>query len=273
MAKRNSQLTELLVVAQDDYLTIVDTSAGQSKRVSVKNLTGAPDVGWTATGEAWTFSSWNSTTTVGVFTVPSDATLKYSPGMFVRIAQATGGTKYGRILSVTTTTISVWMPGFTLNNEAVNTPVYSPLAHPFGVPVGIADGNPDVFSAYETAGASYTTVANVNFNSENYDPLSLITTGVFTARVAGRYHFDVGLTLQTATSNSVWISLNKNGVPHMRGGRLDSVPGSIYNPTMGIDLSLAAGDTVAFGIAFTAGGSKPLEGIWSYFTGHMIGRI
>lgn len=134
MAKRNSQLTELLVVAQDDYLTIVDTSAGQSKRVSVKNLTGMPDVGWTATGEAWSFSSWNSTTRIGVITVPTDATLKYTKGMWIRIAQTTGGTKVGMITAITATTLSVNFFGFTLNNEAINTPVYSPLARPFGVP-------------------------------------------------------------------------------------------------------------------------------------------
>lgn len=135
MAKRNSQLTELLIVAQDDYLTIVDTSAGQSKRVSVKNLTGLPDVGWTATGESWSFSSWNSTTRIGVVTVPTDATTKYSVGMWIRIAQTTGGTKYGMINAVTATTLTInFFSIYTLNNEAITSPVYSPLAQPYGAP-------------------------------------------------------------------------------------------------------------------------------------------
>lgn len=133
MAKRNSQLTELLVVAQDDYLTIVDTSAGQSKRVSVKNLTGLPDVGWTATGESWTFSSWDAARRIGVITVPTDATVKYSLGNRIRIAQSTGGTKYGIIHYITATALHVFFPvGTTLNNEAINTPVYSPLYSPVG---------------------------------------------------------------------------------------------------------------------------------------------
>lgn len=133
MAKRNSQLTELLVVAQDDYLTIVDTSAGQSKRVSVKNLTGLPDTGWTATGESWSFSSFNSATRIGVITVPSDATTKYSVGMKARFAQSTGGTKYGFIVAVTTTTLSVFFSqGITFNNEAITSPVYSVQFMPFG---------------------------------------------------------------------------------------------------------------------------------------------
>jgi len=135
MAKRNSQLTELLIVAQDDYLTIVDTSAGQSKRVSVKNLTGLPDVGWIATGEAWSYSSYNSTLHTGVITVPSDATTKYSKSMLVRFSQTTGGTKYGRITAVTSTTLTVQFPnGVTFNNEALTSPVYSPLSQPYGAP-------------------------------------------------------------------------------------------------------------------------------------------
>lgn len=133
MAKRNSQLTELLVVAQDDYLTIVDTSAGQSKRVSVKNLTGLPDTGWTATGESWSFSSFNSATRIGVITVPSDATTKYTVGMKARFAQSTGGTKYGFIVAVTTTTLSVFFSqGITFNNEAITSPVYSVQYMPIG---------------------------------------------------------------------------------------------------------------------------------------------
>lgn len=152
MAKRNSQLTELLVVAQDDYLTIVDTSAGQSKRISVKNLTGAPDFGWTATGEAWSFSSWDSNTRIGIITVPSDATVKYFPGMRVRIAQSTGGTKYGIIHRVTTTTLAVHFPiGTTLNNEAITTPVYSPLDTPQGFIKDPAVWEIEVSSAVELA--------------------------------------------------------------------------------------------------------------------------
>lgn len=142
MAKRNSQLTELLIVAQDDYLTIVDTSAGQSKRVSVKNLTGLPDTGWIASGEAWTFSSWDSTTRTGVITVPTDATTKYTRGNRIRIAQSTGGTKYGIIHKVTATTLTVFFPtGTTLNNEAINTPVWSPLDSPVGF-----DKDPDLWT-------------------------------------------------------------------------------------------------------------------------------
>lgn len=133
MGKRNSQLTELTVVATNDYLTIVDTSAGQSKRVSVQTLVGNVDLGWVATGESWTYSSWSSTTQTGVVTVPSNATTKYTAGMRVRFSQTTGGTKYAIITAVTTTTLTLFFPsGTTFNNETVTSPVYSSIKAPYG---------------------------------------------------------------------------------------------------------------------------------------------
>lgn len=135
MGKRNSQLQELTVVAQNDYLTIVDTSAGQSKRVSVKTLVGSVDIGWVATGESWTFSAWTTATRVGVVTVPSDATTKYTPGMRVRFSQTTGGTKYGIIHAVTATTLAIFFPeGTTFVNETITSPVFSALDTPYGFP-------------------------------------------------------------------------------------------------------------------------------------------
>ena len=87
--------------------------------------------GWLATGQTFAFSSWNATTRRGVITVPSDATTKYKSDMRIRIVQATGGTKYGRIESVTSTTITVLMlSGSVLNNEAITSPNYSTVFAP-----------------------------------------------------------------------------------------------------------------------------------------------
>jgi hypothetical protein len=130
--KRVSQLNTLSQAASDDTIPILDQSTGELKRISVANLVGIPDFGWTSTGESHSFSSYSSTTKIGVVTVPSDATLKYSVGMKYRISQSTGGTKYGYIVAVTTTTISVYFGGYTLNNESISSPYYSGEAAPFG---------------------------------------------------------------------------------------------------------------------------------------------
>ncbi len=145
--KRLDQLTQLTAaqLAQDDIIGIRDQSAGQTKYITVKDLTGAPEFGWQATGESWSFSSFNSTSRLGVITVPTNATTKYSVGMWVRIAQTTGGTKYGKITAVTATTITVnFFNAYTLNNEAITSPVFSPLAQPYGapsLPVSYTDAN------------------------------------------------------------------------------------------------------------------------------------
>ena len=141
MSKRISQLTQLTAaqLASNDILAIVDVSAGQTKYITVKDLTGLPDFGWTATGESWAYSSWDSTTRIGVITVPTDATVKYTPKNRVRFSQTTGGTKYGIIHKVTATTLTVHFPsGTTLTNETITSPVYSGEDSPVGFPTDVA---------------------------------------------------------------------------------------------------------------------------------------
>ena len=271
MAKRNSQLTELLIVAQDDYLTIVDTSAGQSKRVSVKNLTGLPDIGWTATGESWSFSSWTAASNVGVVTVPSDATTKYAVGMFVRLAQTTGGTKYARILAVTSTTLTLWMLGYTLNNEAITAPVYSPLAHPGGLPITISEGQPYKISV--SRGGTYALTSGVatkvNHDIEtfdtnkNWDPT---TNFRFTAPVNGYYDIAAQVCVGSAgmgTTESSIAYIYKNGAELRRGDqRIGSGNASQINRHLIVDQTyLAAGDYIehiaqCFGGRDITGGSN-----------------
>lgn len=137
MGKRISQNNQLTAaqLATTDILPIVDVSAGQTKYITVKDLTGAPSFGWTATGESWAYSSWNSTYKIGIITVPTDATTKYSPGMRVSFSQATGGTKYAIIHAVSSTTLTLFFgTDYTLTNEAITSPIYSPLDTPFGFP-------------------------------------------------------------------------------------------------------------------------------------------
>jgi hypothetical protein len=108
----------------------VDQKTPLSKVLSVLNLDFRD-----ASASTWSFSSYSSTTHLGVITVPSDATLTYRRGMWITITQATGGVKYGMITAVTSTTLTINFFGYTLNNEAITVQGYSPLAAPYGTPV------------------------------------------------------------------------------------------------------------------------------------------
>lgn len=58
--------------------------------------------------------------------------------MYIRISQATGGTKYGRITAVTSTTLTVYFgSAYTLTNETISGPVYSSGYTPLGVPATV----------------------------------------------------------------------------------------------------------------------------------------
>ncbi len=133
---RISALTELTSLASDDYLVVLDSSANIAKKISIANAFGIPTFGWTATGESWTYASWTSGTRIGTITVPTDATTKYKAGDRIKITQSTGGTKYGIIVLVAATLLTVFFPtGTTLNNEAITTPFYALSGvNPLGFP-------------------------------------------------------------------------------------------------------------------------------------------
>lgn len=213
--------------------------------------------GWFDANETWAFSSWNSTTNVGVITAPSDATTKYFEGQFIRIAQPTGGTKYGLILTVTSTSISVWMPGYTLTNEAITVPFYSPTAHPTGLPVTIAEGNPYKYSGWRNANASINgTDTVVAMDVADFNTLSLYNpaNGLFTAPKPGYYQIQGQIT-GTANTTYMWATIQVNGVTRRRGTRYSNSPSS-QHAGFGL-IFLNTGDTLGFGGA--TGNNNALE--------------
>lgn len=130
---RISALTELTSLASDDYLVVLDSSANIAKKITIANAFGIPDVGWTASGESWTYA------TATTITVPTDATTKYDEGMIVKFTQATGGTKYAVIVTVAATVLTLRMlGGATLVNEALTSTFYSTVASPLGA--GLING-------------------------------------------------------------------------------------------------------------------------------------
>lgn len=262
MAKRITQLSELTTAAQDDYIVIVDTSTGQTKKITVKNLNGLPDVTWTATGETWSYSAWSSTLKRGTLTIPTDGTTKYQKGMFVRFSQATGGVKYGKIVSVTSTSMVVYMGSYTLNNEAISSPVYSPFATPIGVPEKIITYKPFSFLVYRVA--AWTTPSGfgpIPCDTASYDnngSVDLTTNkGRFTVPVTGIYRFTARFhELGSVSGNIIICSVAKNGTESARGS--EDIAANTGNRTASVSaqMSCTAGDYIegyAYGSARSAG--------------------
>jgi hypothetical protein len=217
MAKRISQLTQITraQLAVGDLVPVVDISAGQTKYCTLSDLTGLPDTTWTATGETWTYSAWDSALKRATITVPTDATTKYTPGMYVRFSQSTGGTKYGRIVSVTATTLVVYMGSQTFNNETVTAPVYSVHGTPYGLPANIKNYNPYRFSAYCSTGKNVNTATLiVDLQTELFDDNSNFASSRYTAPVTGTYQINGSAWWGSAGAGTVeWcrIYLLKNG--------------------------------------------------------------
>lgn len=198
-----SALPEMTVPEPDDYLAIVDRDGVVTKRINLSDLTGYPEYGWTSAAETWSYSAWNSTTRIGVITVPTDATTKYVAGMRIKITQATGGTKYGIIHAVTATTLTVFFPsGTTFTNEAITDPYFSSVKVPYGF-----DPDPTIWTlevSLSTA-STFTLSAGVWDDAEGIN----LTLGVGKwelSAMCGVYFYaagnETGLAVQVALSTS-----------------------------------------------------------------------
>lgn len=252
MSKRVSQLSTLSAAALDDTIPILDESAGVLKRISVQNLVGYVDFGWTASGESWSYSAWNSTLKRGTITVPSDATTKYTAGMFVRFSQSTGGTKYGKIISVTSTTLVVYMGSYTLNNEAISSPVYSPLQTPYGLPLKIRDHVPYKFRVYRSAAYSAPNASRFAFDTASFDSngdVDIVTNeGKFVAPFDGTYSFYtlVTFSINAQANTGFGVSIYKNGVSVAGSNIIANMYTGLYQigSNSRVTLDLVAGDYV-----------------------------
>lgn len=280
---------EAAEVASDDKLIIEDTSADETKIIDVGKLLGLPSVGWTAAGETWSFVSWNSTTKIGVIQVPTDATTKYAIDNFVRFVQSTGGTKYGRILSLTSTQLTVWLPNYTLNNEAITVPNYSPLASPIGAPVRIIKDTPYRFYAYRTTSQSLpdSSVQTIIFATEANDYASAYdnSTGIFTAPVTGLYRIDALVTNQGAGTgtNMMWEAYNElllNNSTVIAKADLNSYDNgynSIVSLPANMEIELTAGDTLRMRSLADTANSQPGSIVGgrerNYFEARLIARM
>lgn len=118
---------------EDDMASDSATALPSQQSVKAYVVKKAGTDGWLDANETWTYSSWTSSTRIGVITVPTNATTKYTKGMRIRISQSTGGTKYGIIHDISSTSLTVFFQsGQTLNNETISSPYYSMESTPFG---------------------------------------------------------------------------------------------------------------------------------------------
>jgi len=278
MAKKISQLGQLLrtAIASGDKIPILDESAGQTKYVTVGDLVGIPDIGWTAAGEAWAYNAWDSTLKRGTLTVPTDATTKYSPGMYVKFTQSTGGTKFGRIISVTSTTMVIYLGSQTLNNEAITLPFYSGESQPIGLPTYIRNYHPYKFRAYRNGNYSFATGTNkISLNAESYDSngnFDSTTNFRYTAPVDGFYSFSGQIRLSASNGNAFGAVLFKNGAQISLGPVL--VMAAAFDQGFNVTdiLQLSAGDYIELYLVNGDAGSRTVIGTatQTYLAGHLI---
>lgn len=194
-----SALPPLAQIAADDEFPMHDKSTGSTKKATDSQLTGYPTLGWVAASATHTFVSFDSTTKIGVITIPAGGLLKYSPGMRYMFSQATGGTKYGIIHGVTDTTLTVFFgTDYTLVNQTITAPMFSTEYEPFGFP---ADPSKWTIEAVDVTARQ----GNTPTKSVWYVPsgsTANITIG------AGKYKIGYQAVNRTAANSSIWIVTN-----------------------------------------------------------------
>lgn len=122
------EVADILEVAHDD----------DGKLKADAPITGGYDLsalvnGWVNANESWTYDGWTAATRIATITVPTDATTKYQNGDKVKFTQPTDGIKYGIIVKVAATLLTVFLPnGLDFDNEAITAPYYSRAKTPQG---------------------------------------------------------------------------------------------------------------------------------------------
>lgn len=166
--QEQDEVAEILEVSHDDDGKLKDDAP----------ITGGYDLsalvnGWVAANESWTYDGWTAATRIATITVPTDATTKYQAGDRVKFTQPTDGVKYGIIVKVAATLLTVFLPsGTDFDNEAITAPYFSRAKVPFGF-----NADPNIWKLEFTDTANRTQASPTNGVWYNPGSLSL-TVGI-----------------------------------------------------------------------------------------------
>lgn len=234
--------------------------------------TGLANGGWTGIPNSevagWSFSSWNATTRIGVITVPTDATTRYTPGMRVRFVQATGGTKYGIIHYVTATALHVFFPaGTTFNNEALIAPVFSSLQTPFGFNRDTANWSLEsiLTSDATIAGPVFGTWYNPNSHAVTFGP------GVWRLYAKHTHGADRAAAGRVDHSHSISTSPSAESHPAYTGGGAASNTTFISSTSTIRDTIAVTTTTTLYEIIRASGGGGGITNLFSFGSGGTAG--
>lgn len=135
---------------------------------------------------------------VFVASTSADLTGSVSPGMRLRLSQATGGTKYFLVVAIASNSVTLYGgTDYTLNNETISSPVFSSAKAPVGFPL-----NPDKWtvSLVDTTDRNQSNPTNGTWY--NLGSLSLdIPIGVWNVS------YQVGLYLNKSTATTLDASI------------------------------------------------------------------
>jgi hypothetical protein len=125
---------------------------GQNKRITVDNFTGVVPTGWLTPAEVWTYTSYNSTTRIGVLGIPAGAANRYPTGTRIWFKQGSTPTnRYAVVISSTASTLTIHMlAGYTLDNSTIIQPYASSIFAPI-TPENVSFGNVEAMPDFDAA--------------------------------------------------------------------------------------------------------------------------
>lgn len=123
-------------------------------------------------------------------------------------------------------------------------------------------------TAYNTANGVWT---KMPYDTENYDTGSNVSSGTFTAPIAGVYDFKARWGSGSSTANFSSIALYKNGTEVSRGSYLQYVGAPMGN-VVNDQLQLAANDTIEVWYISNGVMVADVGSAFNYFSGRFVSK-